>query len=201
MEEREDDEQVSPLGGGVWIFGYGSLIWRPSFNFSRRVEGFVRGYKRRFWQGSTDHRGVPGAPGRVVTLIKVESQTKEVITWGVAYYISEDKVNQVLSYLDYREKGGYTRELVNVFTKENSQEPTIVGALLYRATEDNPEFLGRAPVAQLAVQIHKSVGPSGRNVEYLLNLANMMHQMGVEDKHLFALEKHVLALIKQGKGL
>lgn len=187
----------------MWIFGYGSLIWRPSFPFENKVDGYVRGYKRRFWQGSTDHRGVPGAPGRVVTLIKVEEvheQTKEIITWGVAYYIGRDQVDEVLSYLDYREKGGYTRELVDVFTKEAPHQPTIVGALLYRATEDNPEFLGSAPVPQLAAQIYKSVGPSGRNVEYLLNLAQAVRQMGVEDDHLFALERHVLEMVAQEKA-
>eukprot|EP00850_Spirogloea_muscicola_P021507 SM000252S09059 [mRNA] locus=s252:98839:101363:+ [translate_table: standard] len=52
----------------LWIFGYGSLVWRAEFEYDRRVVGYIRGYRRVFYQGSTDHRGTPELPGRTVTL-------------------------------------------------------------------------------------------------------------------------------------
>ena len=69
----------------LWIFGYGSLVWRPSFPFAERRGAWIDGFARRFWQGSTDHRGVPGAPGRVVTL----EHATGARCFGAAYRISD----------------------------------------------------------------------------------------------------------------
>ncbi len=92
-----------------------------------RTHGYIKGFKRRFWQGSTDHRGVPGNPGRVVTLIPDPSEN----TWGIAYCVQEKNRDEVIEYLDYREKGGYSQYYVNVFEDPTDADPIVKNALIY----------------------------------------------------------------------
>lgn len=120
---NNEDPPLDP--NNYWIFGYGSLIYKPPPHTLLRVPGYITGYVRRFWQSSNDHRGTPEAPGRVVTLIAREfwseiTQTSsdphtappDGKTWGVAYKIDPKYAVQVKEYLDYREKNGYTEHLV-----------------------------------------------------------------------------------------
>jgi cation transport regulator ChaC len=122
----------------LWLFGYGSLIWRPSFAFEARRTGHVVGWTRRFWQGSTDHRGVPDAPGRVVTLVAEAGARCR----GAAYRISDALRRGVVEELDRREQGGYLRQKLEVFL---DGETAPRSAIVYVARHDNPEYLGDDP--------------------------------------------------------
>lgn len=173
----------------MWIFGYGSLIWKPGFDWVDRRVGYVTGWQRRFYQGSFDHRGVPGQPGRVVTLLPDDGGA----TGGVAFRIEGHEAERVLAALDHREKGGYERHRVAVW--DQSLETTVVDeALMYVATETNPNFLGPAPTDEIARQVATAHGPSGANTEYVLELAESLRRHGVEDRHVFAVERALLGL-------
>lgn len=160
----------------LWVFGYGSLVFRPAFEFVRREPGWVTGYTRRFWQGSTDHRGVPGAPGRVVTLVP-EAGAR---CWGVAYLVDEELRDEVLGMLDHREKGGYARRWASVELAAGE----VVGALVYLATPENEEYLGDAPLEEIVAQVRASHGPSGSNVDYVLRLAEALREHQASDEHV-----------------
>ncbi len=168
----------------TWIFGYGSLVWRPSFPFVERRTGFIVGYRRRFWQGSTDHRGVPGAPGRVVTLVPEPGAR----CWGVAYRLASTESERVLEHLDVREKGGYDRIEIP-FLPEGGRDP--ISALLYVATPQNPNYLGPAPLEEIAAQVRRSAGPSGPNSEYVLRLAQFLVEVGADEPHVLELARLV----------
>ena len=164
-----------------WIFGYGSLIWRPDFPFLQRQEGWVLGWARRFWQASPDHRGTPQKPGRVVTLVPMLRER----CWGVAYEVAPDVRDDVIERLDRREQAGYDRVSTTVYLREGST--SIQGALMYVARADNPCFLGPCARPALLDCLRSSVGPSGTNLDYLRNLAASLRQMGAEDPELFSL--------------
>ncbi len=170
----------------LWIFGYGSLVWRPDFAHSERRPAWIRGFARRFWQGSIDHRGVPGAPGRVVTLIRDSGAA----CGGMAFRVPGESVASVLADLDHREKGGYVREEVDLHFGRDAASADVRG-LVYIATAANPNYLGPAPLDEIAHQVRRSVGPSGPNPEYVLRLAESLRALGDRDEHVFALADRV----------
>ena len=172
-------------GGALWVFGYGSLIWRPGLDFSERREGYVRGFRRVWYQGSTDHRGTPERPGRTVTLQPAEGGE----VWGAAYRLECDGDGgeaAALKYLDHREKQYDRRERLDVFGRDGSV--VAPRALVYIGTPECENYLGPASTQELATQIAAAVGPSGPNSEYLFNLAEAMRGMDVEDSELFEIE-------------
>ena len=165
----------------MWVFGYGSLMWRPSLPFVERRQAYVEDWSRRFWQGSTDHRGMPAAPGRVVTLIPSPGEACR----GVAFRISEDRETEVLANLDQREKGGYEKQALDVHLLDPPEGP--VPGLVYVAMPTNPNYLGPADLEKIAEQVRASHGPSGSNVEYVERLVGALREMEVFDEHVFAL--------------
>jgi cation transport regulator ChaC len=170
-------------GEPLWIFGYGSLVFRPDFPHRERCAASLAGFERRFWQGSTDHRGVPGAPGRVVTLVP----TAGARCFGLAYRLAPEEADDVLAALDRREQGGYARADVAIQLGVADGEPAK--ALTWIATPDNPNWLGPAPIEAIAAQVRGSRGPSGANLDYVLRLAAALREHGAGDEHVFALER------------
>ncbi|CAH1793223.1 unnamed protein product, partial [Owenia fusiformis] len=178
----------SRLSTVMWVFGYGSLLWKVDFPYKDKKMGYIEGFTRRFWQASHDHRGIPEKPGRVVTLVP-STDPKEKL-WGMAYEIAEENVEDVSKHLDFREKNGYQSFSVQFTPKDDQAKFNLK---IYIATEDNFAFLGPAKSEEIAAQIYESVGPSGKNTEYLFELANSVRNLfpHTADDHLFELERLV----------
>ncbi|GAA0708657.1 gamma-glutamylcyclotransferase [Dokdonella soli] len=163
----------------VWLFGYGSLIYKADFPYLERRPARIRDWSRRFWQGSHDHRGTPDAPGRVVTLIPDPG----AVCAGMAYLITPE----VFDHLDHREKNGYLRHATTIeFSDGGSAE-----GLVYIAAGTNAAFLGPASEAEIASHIANAVGPSGLNRDYLTHLADALRALGEHDAHVFAIEERL----------
>ncbi|XP_012691462.1 glutathione-specific gamma-glutamylcyclotransferase 1 [Clupea harengus] len=177
----------------LWIFGYGSLVWKPDFKYKKSKVGYITGYKRRFWHGDNFHRGDDTMPGRVVTLLEDD----DACTWGVAFEVIGAQMEECLKYLNMREsvRGGYITKVVEFFPRDQNLPP--VPALVYIATPDNPIYLGPASPEEIAAQIIVCKGKSGQNIEYLSRLAEFMKTTcpDVEDTHLFSIETAAVTLL------
>lgn len=168
----------------VWVFGYGSLIWNPGFTYSRSLWARLSDWRVRFWQASEDHRGTPHFPGRVATLVP----DRGGLAWGRAYCLQGDR-EEILAYLDHREKGGYGRVFFQVDTRCGQR----LTALSYLGDADNPSYVGPECEKITAGIIGRAVGPSGANIDYLRKLHDSLSGFGVVDPHV----ERLLALVEQ----
>ena len=172
-------DKQDQFDAGVWLFAYGSLIFKADFPFILRRPASIEGWTRRFWQGSHDHRGTALAPGRVATIIAQAGAACD----GMAYLIAP----HVFEQLDRREQNGYLR-LATAITLDDG---CWVQGLVYIAAPDNAAFLGAATEKEIAQQIATANGPSGPNRDYLNDLAAALRWLGKTDPHVFAIERHL----------
>lgn len=224
-ENAQVQELIDESGGYLRLFGYGSLCWNPGTGALAKpsvqaTPGKAKGYRRCWAQKSTDHRGRPAFPGIVCTLLEdsevtairrqarqaecesVEEETSTPPpTWteGVIYLVPPDEVSECLDELDFREKGGYARDVIEVV--EDSEDAdgsaaTPYKAVLYRGTPDNPAIWPRAlldlPFAAAVLSV--SEGPSGKNDVYLNRLDDFLestHTLAAEQDDTTALAKMV----------
>ncbi|XP_050532018.1 putative glutathione-specific gamma-glutamylcyclotransferase 2 isoform X2 [Daktulosphaira vitifoliae] len=152
------DDQVTDY----WVFGYGSLCWNPGFEFKDSMIGYVQGFSRKFWQGNIAHRGTK----------------QKGFVWGKAFHLPDQNAFQ---YLEMREVylGGYEVHKVDVRSEDGSR---VVNATVYVATADNSQWLGEAPVDELAAQVATCSGPAGHNAEYVILLARWERQNAPDDR-------------------
>ncbi|CAM0958459.1 unnamed protein product [Alopecurus aequalis] len=172
----------------LWVFGYGSLIWNPGFDFDEKILGFIKGYKRTFNLACIDHRGTPQDPARTCTL---ESED-EAVCWGIAYCVNGglEKEQEAMKYLERRECEYDQKISVNFYKDGNSLEPAVTGVLVFVSTPDpvgNKYYLGPAPLEDMARQIATANGPNGNNRDYLFSMEKALSNISHEDDTIIEL--------------
>ena len=169
--------------GPFWVFGYGSLIWKPDLSFDLRSPARVHGYHRRLCLWSRINRGTPQCPGLVAGLDRGGSCA------GVVYRVPAVAVRSQFSQL-------WQREMMT-----NSYEPrtlecrlsdgSFVDAVAFVVRRDAPNYTGRLDEQRiLDVFARGSCGRYGTSLDYLVNTICALRTHGIVDPHLERLARH-----------
>ena len=179
----------------LWIFGYGSLMWRPGFDYIETSPALLRGYHRSFCLYSQRHRGTAESPGLVLGLDRGGSCR------GVAFRVASSRADAVISYLDERELGDYAYIAKSLPIVVNG---TRVDAYTYVADPGHRHYAGNLGLARAAAMIMEAQGESGLNRDYLINTVRMLETMGLVDRRAHALLIEIerqTGIIEAGGGI
>lgn len=160
----------------LWVFGYGSLMWRPGFDYVERQPATLKGAHRRLCLYSIIHRGTKAQPGLVLGLDRGGSCR------GVCYRIAEGRAEATLAYLREREQPNYAyREVMRPVRLDDGRR---VLALTYMVDRSHPQYAGILdPEAMLPI-VRQASGQSGENRDYIRNTASELERLSIQDATL-----------------
>jgi glutathione-specific gamma-glutamylcyclotransferase len=158
---------------GLWVFGYGSLMWRPGFPFVERRHAHLHGYHRSLCIFSHVHRGTPENPGLVLGLDQGGR------CHGVAFLVATEEIDPTVRYLREREQATsvYLERRLSV----RLDDGRAVAALGYIADRRHPQYAGRLPFDEVLRLVRQGEGVSGRNPDYVRSTYEHLLGMGVVD--------------------
>lgn len=166
---------------GIWVFGYGSLMWNPGFPFVARATARLLGRHRRLCVVSRHHRGDAARPGLVMGLDRGGS------CLGIAYRVAADAVAATLAYLHERETAHYPvyrrAELPIIL---DGPERRRVRSVTYVVDRSDPDYAGHLGIEQQATIVAAAHGRSGANRDYLVSAVRHIHALGLRDRRLEA---------------
>lgn len=160
----------------LWVFGYGSLIWRPGFSFVESARASVHGYHRSLCIFSHVHRGTPERPGLVLGLDHGGSCE------GVAFRVAADARAQTIAYL--RERELVTSVYLEKTVALRFADGGGVNALAYVVDRDHAQYAGRLPPDEMTRLVAEGVGLNGDNPAYVRNTYEHLQRLGIHDPEL-----------------
>ena len=169
-----------------WVFGYGSLMWRPDFPFLERRRATLHGRRRAFCIYSVHHRGTPERKGLVLGLAPGGS----VI--GAAYRVAERDWNGVYAYLMEREQP--TETYIEARVTLRLEDGRAIDALAFLSDRAHPQWAGVLGLDVQARLIADASGLSGRNIDYLRDFVTHLRQEGARDRTMERLLARVEAI-------
>lgn len=177
-----------PGHGGLWVFGYGSLIWNPDFPVARQQVARLSGWHRSFCMRSIHHRGTPEAPGLVLALDRADGAFCD----GVAFCVAAGSEDETITALREREliSSAYLEQYLPVVLADG----TSIMALTFVIDRHHEQYCGGLPLEEQASIISRAVGGRGANSDYLFNTASHLAELEIQDADLAWLAHRVRQL-------
>ncbi|HWF96291.1 MAG TPA: gamma-glutamylcyclotransferase [Xanthobacteraceae bacterium] len=186
------DPDLEHAAEDLWVFGYGSLMWRPGFDFRERVEARLTGAHRALCVYSFVHRGTPERPGLVLGLDRGGA------CQGIAFRVASVDRTKTIAYLRTREQAtGVYRESVRRVSLKGAPgslkgEPgRQVRALCYVVDRSHVQYAGRLPLTEQLHYIRQGHGQSGPNRDYVLATVTAMEALGLRESELHLLAERL----------
>jgi cation transport protein ChaC len=172
----------------LWVFGYGSLMWRPNFTYEEAAPALLEGGHRALCVYSVIHRGTHRAPGLVLGLDKGGS------CQGMAFRVPSFAVHDTRAYLKRRENVTNTYAVSMRPVKLFDGSGREIVALCYMANRMHPQYAGHLSLERQADLVRRGQGASGANIDYLVNTVLHLRACGVHD----ALLERLMTRLGQG---
>jgi len=166
----------TPAKKDTWIFGYGSLMWRPGFSYLEVQPALLKGYHRALCVSSTEYRGTIEKPGLVLGLDRGGSCK------GRAFLVAAADIKEVMEYLHDREMvtNVYKPKFLNV----RFDDGRTVAAYNYIVRRDHRQYTGKLSVIEAVRLVRQGIGPNGTALEYLSNTLEHLDEMGIAEGRL-----------------
>jgi glutathione-specific gamma-glutamylcyclotransferase len=182
--QMSEKELPKPSSEDLWVFGYGSLMWRPGFEFLEQIPARLIGEHRALCVYSFDHRGTPEKPGLVLGLDRGGACR------GIAFRVAATHRDDVIGYLRGREQTTHVyREVMRSVWLENEPRGRV-SALAYVVDRGHVQYAGRLSLHEQLRYVRQGYGRSGNNRDYVLETVRSIEAQGFRDPQL-----HQLALM------
>jgi glutathione-specific gamma-glutamylcyclotransferase len=179
------DPLTDPAAGDLWVFGYGSLMWRPGFDYVERLDARLIGAHRALCVYSFVHRGTPERPGLVLGLDRGGACR------GIAFRVEAGKRADTVAYLRSREQVTMVyREFVRPVRLKNNPE-RVVPALVYMVDRSHPQYAGRLTLEQQIHHVRQGHGQSGNNRDYVIATVGALEELGYRETELHLLAERL----------
>ncbi len=178
----------------LWVFAYGSLMWRPGFEAAETHHARLVGWRRSFCIYSRFHRGSPRRPGLVLGLDRGGACE------GIVFRVPAEKARETLRYLREREQVGsvYREALVPVTLMSGGHAEVM--ALAFLVERAHPSYAGQLSLAKQAHFVRGGSGRSGNNIDYLASTLAHLKQLGIRERELERLQAVVGSFATRGPG-